>query len=146
MRRKIIHTYSYEYDYCLIYNCVLLKDLPNMDKGSIFNFHEYYKDGKLKKSMIVLPGCDVPCENEILLKACNNPEWVNKELDKKNLITVCPKCKNPLSGIPFVRNDEHSTSDDCYYYYNMSAWIRCLCGYEYKLMTFHTHYYQGGNY
>lgn len=128
------------YDYSLDYNCILLKDLPNMNKDSKFTFRECYKDGKLKKSMIILPGCDIPCENEILLKACNNSEWVIKELDKRNFITVCPKCKNPLSGLPFERNEPMS-SDGGVSYYNMSVWIRCLCGHEYKLITFPTHYY-----
>lgn len=128
-------------NYGMVYDCTLLKDLPDYDAGTKFLIQEFEHCGRLEyycrfpddeNNRMPYPNYRIP------RKVIDDPKWVKKKLNKDCLTdTRCRVCGS--TSLRMRAKSATNDYDDGVLYYKMKVVGICPCGYENEFITFVTH-------
>ena len=124
------------------YRCVILKDLPDYPKGTVFYLE---RDIYNTCNWIRLKGEKSYAHHPVLKAILNYPEWYTKKLHKPCLQKLaCPNCGEVKVCLSFTNGTREYSGyfeNITYFYKEMLA--ECPCGTIYSLGKFKTHVLEG---
>jgi hypothetical protein len=126
----------------MVYDCTLLKDLPEYAAGTKFLIQEFEHCGKVEYY------CRFPEDEEndsmsfpnyrIARKVIDDPKWVRKTLNRGCLTDMrCRVCGG--TDLLIMAKKATNDYDDGVVFYKMKMVGICPCGYENEFLTFTTH-------